>query len=289
MPAYRSWLFAPGNHSRRVEKVFTLGADAVILDLEDSVPIAEKTRTRAAVAAAVATQHPGRTYVRINDFSTDWCAGDLAATIVPGLAGIVLPKVEDRAQAIAADWLMKHLERLQGLPLGGIELVPIIETGRGVAAARDIAASTTRVNRLCFGAGDYAKDMGMRWTRDEAAFQAARAEIVLASRLARIEPPIDTVWIEIPDMDGLTASAVRVRDMGFQGKLCIHPNQVAAVNTVFTPTDEEIAFAEKIVTAFAEAETSGAAAIQLDGRMIDYPIVDSAKRTLALIAAIRGG
>ncbi len=288
MPAYRSWLFAPGNHARRVEKVFTLGADAVILDLEDAVPIAEKTRTRAAVAAAVPTEHAGRTYVRVNDFATDWCVGDLSAAVVPGLAGVVLPKVEDRVQAVAADWLISHLERAHGMPVGGIELVPIIETGRGLAAAREIAAATPRVKRICFGAGDFAKDMGIRWTRDEWEFHTARSEVVLASRLAGIEPPIDTVWIEIADMPGLTASTERVRDMGFQGKLCIHPNQVPVVNDVFTPTADEIAFAEKVVAAFADAEAAGAAAIQLDGRMIDYPIVDAAKRTLALVAAIRG-
>jgi citrate lyase subunit beta/citryl-CoA lyase len=166
------------------------------------------------------------------------------------------------------------------MDVGAIDLVPIIETGKGVANVRAIAAAATRVRRLSFGAGDYTKDMSFRWTLAETEIDHARAEIALASRAEGLEPPIDSVWIHIKDTDGLVRSAEKVRDMGYQGKLCIHPDQIGPVNGVFTPTEEQVAFAEKVVVAFEEAEARGLASIQLDGYFIDYPIVDQARRTL---------
>lgn len=284
---HRTYMFAPGNHPRRVEKSFTLGADVVILDLEDAVAIAEKVATRATVVTALQNPRTSRGFIRVNAFDTDYCYGDIQAIVGPGLDGIILPKVEAPAQLQAIDWLLAQLERERGLPEGGIDLVPIIETGQGVANARAITAAATRARRIAFGAGDYTKDMRMNWTLSETEIDAARAELVLASRIAGLEPPIDTVWVHIRDVEGCTASAVRVRDMGFQGKLCIHPDQVAPVNDVFTPTDDEVAFAEKVISAFEEAEKAGLASIQVDGYFVDYPIVDQAQRTLDLMAAIR--
>ncbi len=287
-------MFAPGNHARRVEKVFTLGADAVILDLEDAVALAEKPATRETVVTALKSEARGkgaapRGYVRVNDISTEFCHGDVNTIVGPWLDGIVLPKVETPDQLLTIDWLVAQLERERGLEAGAIDLMPIIETGTGVANARAIAAAGTRTRRLSFGAGDYTKDMRMNWTLGEDELAAARAEVVLASRVAGLEPPVDTVWIHVKDTAGCEASAVRVRDMGFQGKLCIHPDQVAPVNAVFTPTDDEIAFAKKIVSAFTEAEAAGLASIQVDGYFVDYPIVDQAQRTLDLAAAIAVG
>lgn len=290
MAVHRTYLFAPGNHPRRVEKAFQLAADAVILDLEDAVAVAEKEATRALVVEALKSPNRGGKagYVRVNAWDTDFCFRDIPAVVGPWLTGIVLPKVEDPAQLIAADWMLANLEREQGLARGTVDLLPIIETGRGVANLNAIAGAKTRVKRLSFGAGDYTKDMRMRWTLPEAEIDHARAEVVLASRNAGLEPPIDTVWIHIKDIDGLTRSAERVRDMGFQGKLCIHPDQIGPVNAVFTPTAAEIEFAGKVVAAFDAAEKQGLASIQLDGYFIDYPIVDQARRTLDLWQAIQG-
>lgn len=290
MAVHRTYLFAPGNHPRRVEKAFQLAADAVILDLEDAVAVAEKEATRALVVEALKSPNRGGKagYVRVNAWDTDFCFRDIPAVVGPWLTGIVLPKVEDPAQLIAADWMLANLEREQGLARGTVDLLPIIETGKGVANLNAITGAKTRVKRLSFGAGDYTKDMRMRWTLPEAEIDHARAEVVLASRNAGLEPPIDTVWIHIKDIDGLTRSAERVRDMGFQGKLCIHPDQIGPVNAVFTPTAAEVEFAEKVVAAFDAAEKQGLASIQLDGYFIDYPIVDQARRTLELWQAIQG-
>ena len=280
MAVHRTYLFAPGNHARRAEKAFTLDCDAVILDLEDAVAVAEKPATRALVVETL-KQNPGkRGYVRVNAWDTEFCFNDILAVTGPWLTGLILPKVEEAAQVIAVDWILANIERDKGMEVGAIDLVPIIETGKGVANVRAIAAAATRVRRLSFGAGDYTKDMSLRWTLAETEIDHARAEIALVSRAEGLEPPVDSVWIHIKDTDGLVRSAEKVRDMGYQGKLCIHPDQIGPVNGVFTPTEEQVAFAEKVVVAFEEAEARGLASIQLDGYFIDYPIVDQARRTL---------
>ena len=283
----RSFLFAPGNHARRVEKALSLDADAVILDLEDAVATAEKPATRALVAAALQRTRRGRLYVRVNAVDSEFCYGDLVAVVRPGLDGVILPKVESAAGLATIDWLLAQLERERGLMPGGIDLIPIIETARGLDRLGAILAAGTRVRRVAFGAGDFTLDVNMAWSRDEAELAQARAAIVVASRAAGIEAPLDTVWVDLPDRDGLEASSRTALNFGFQGKMCIHPDQIAVVNRVFTPSEAEIAFAERVAAAFAKAEAEGSAAIQLDGKFIDYPIVYRAQRVLQRIAAIR--
>jgi citrate lyase subunit beta/citryl-CoA lyase len=287
MQPLRSFLFAPGNHARRVEKALSLDADAVILDLEDAVATAEKRATRAAVIAALARQRRPLLYVRVNAVDTEFCYGDLAAIVRPGLDGVILPKVESAAGLATADWLLAQLEREQGLMPRAIDLVPIIETARGLNQIDAILATGTRVKRVAFGAGDFTLDVNMVWSRDEAELAYARAQIVIASRAAGIEAPFDTVWVDLADEEGLEASARSAFGFGFQGKMCIHPNQIAVVNRVFTPGEAEIAFAERVVAAFARAEAEGSAAIQLDGKFVDYPILYRAQRVLEKVAAIR--
>jgi len=286
MTLFRTMLFAPGNHARRVEKCLTLDADCVILDLEDAVAVSEKEATREKVVAALAEPRRGGGYVRVNGYETPYCYGDLKAVIGPGLDGIVLPKVESASQLESVDWLIAQLERERGLEPGRVDLLPIIETGRGLSAVEAIAGAGTRVKRLTFGAGDFTLDMGMRWTLEEWELDAARARIALASRSARLEPPIDTVFIHIGELDALVRSTERARTLGFQGKMCIHPEQVAPVNGAFTPSDEQVEKAKVYVKAFVEAEAKGLASIQVDGYFIDYPIVEQARRTLAVAEAI---
>ncbi len=285
---FRTFLFAPGNHPRRRIKVFEVGADAVILDLEDAVPVAEKVETRGAVTDALKRPRNCPGYVRVNAYGTPFCYGDILAVTGPWLDGIVLPMVETPAQLQSVDWLLAQLERDRGMAPGTIDLMPIVETGRGLDAAAAIAGAGTRTRRLSFGAADYTLDVGMRWSVDESELAHARAALVLASRIGGIEPPVDTVFVHIRDEENLRRSARTVRDLGFQGKLCIHPDQIAPVNEIFTPTAEEVAEAEKIVAAFTEAEAAGSASIQVDGRFVDYPVVDKARRILALIERIRG-
>ena len=293
MPFFRTLLFAPGNHPRRIEKAFTLGADGVILDLEDSVPSAEKAATRAPVAQALAQPRTCRGYVRVNAMGTPYCYGDLVATVATGVDGVVLPKVESAADLHAIDWLIANLEREKGLQVGALDLIPIIETAWGVSRIERILQARTlkpysgvwRVRRVAFGAADLSTDLGISPAPDEAELEYARARVVLASRAGGLEGPLDSPWFRLKDLDGFSAAIARSRRAGFQGRLCIHPDQVALANEGYAPTAEEIAAAERIVAAFRAAEASGAAAIQVDGQMVDYPIAQRAER---LLKAVKG-
>ena len=286
MPVYRSFLFAPGNHPRRVEKSLSLTADAVILDLEDAVANNEKVPARSLVVDALGRPRRCQAYVRVNALSTDWSFGDLEAVVVPGLDGIVLPKVESASDLHTVEWMLSSLERLRGLKPGAIDLMPIIETAKGYVALESIVRSGTRVRRVAFGAGDLTFDAGIRWSSAETELLPYRSGIVVQSRAAGLEPPIDTVWVELRNTAGFEHSVQHIKDLGFQGKMCIHPDQVPVVNQTFRPSAAELERAHKVVAAFKQAEQEGLAAIQVDGHMVDYPIVYAAQRVLEREAAI---
>jgi len=283
---YRSFLFAPGNHPRRVEKAFSLDADAVILDLEDACPVAEKVATRSIVVAACQSRRTCLGYIRINATSTEYGYGDIVAVVHAGVDGIVLPKVETADEIKAVDWVVTNLEQERGLPIGAVDVIPIIETGKGMANIRAITAAGTRVRRIAFGAGDFTLDMNMEWSRSEVELFAYRSECVLASRAAEIEPPIDTVWTDLKDLVGFSDSVRQIRSLGFQGKMCIHPEQVPIVNLGLSPSAEQIDWSRRAVEAFETAEAAGSASIQLEGKFIDYPIVHRARRVLAIAQRI---
>lgn len=286
----RSFLFAPGNHPRRVEKALALGADAVILDLEDAVAVSEKEAARRPVAEALAGSAGRRCrgYVRVNAMGTPFCFRDLTEVVGKGVDGVVLPKVESAADLHAIDWLIANLERERGLPVGAIDLIPTIESAAGMSRidrilqARGLKpySGSWRVKRIAFGAADYALDLGITPSDSETELLHARQRMVLASRDARVEAPLDSPWFRLKDLEGLRRAAAASRRTGFQGRLCIHPEQVAVVNECYAPSPEEVARAERIVAAFHAAEAKGSAAIQVDGQMIDYPVVREAERLL---------
>jgi citrate lyase subunit beta/citryl-CoA lyase len=288
MALNRSFLFAPGNQARRVEKALSLDADAVILDLEDSVAATEKEAARGPVAGALSRARRGRVFVRVNAPSTPFCYGDLVAVIRAGLDGIVVPKIESAADLHAVDWLMANLERERGLIPGTTELMPIVETAVGVQRVDRILQARSlrpyegrwRVRRVAFGAADYANDLGLTPTLDEAELADARARVVLASRAAGAEGPLDSPWFHLREPEAFARALERSRRSGFQGRLCIHPDQIQPVNQAYSPSEAEIANAEKIVAAFRQAEATGAAAIQVDGQMVDYPVVQRAQAVL---------
>ena len=292
MPLLRSLLFAPGNVPRRVEKALSLEADAVIVDLEDSVALSEKEATRKPVAEALSRPRRCRGFVRVNAPSSAFCYGDLAATIHRGVDGVLLPKVESAADLHAIDWLLTALERERGIAEGSIDLVPQIETAAGVQRVDRIIQARSlrpykgpwRVKRLAFGAADYAFELGLTVGMDEPELADARARIVLSSRAAGLEGPLDSPWFHFKEAAGFERALERSRRGGFQGRLCVHPDQIGPVNRAYLPSDEEVAHAERIVAAFKEAEARGAAAIQVDGQMIDYPVV---YRAQALLDSVR--
>ena len=234
----RSFLFAPGNVARRVEKALTLDADAVIVDLEDSVAIAEKAATRKAVAEALQRPRKPRGYVRVNAPASAFCYGDLVETIHGKVEGVVLPKVASAADLHAIDWLIWNLERERGIPEGSIDLVPQIETAAGVQRIDRIVQARSlrpykgewRVRRLAFGAADYGHELGLSVSLEEPELADARARVVLASRAAGLEGPLDSPWFHFKEAEAFARALERSRRGGFQGRLCVHPDQIAPVN-----------------------------------------------------------
>ena len=288
----RSFLFAPGNVARRVEKALTLQADAVIVDLEDSVATAEKAATRRTVAAALERPRRGRGYVRVNAPSSAFCFSDLVETIHRKVDGVVLPKVESAADLHAIDWMIWNLERERGMAEGSLDLIPQIETAAGVQRIDRVLQARSlrpypapwRVKRVAFGAADYAHELRLTVGPEETELADARARVVLASRAAGLEGPLDSPWFDFKDLAGFARALERSRRSGFQGRLCVHPDQLGPVNAAYQPSAEELARAERIVAAFREAEAKGEAAVQVDGQMIDYPV---AYRAQALLDAVR--
>jgi citrate lyase subunit beta/citryl-CoA lyase len=288
----RSFLFAPGNVARRVEKALTLEADAVIIDLEDSVATAEKAATRKGVAAALERPRRPRGYVRVNAPSSPFCFEDLLETLHAKVDGVVLPKVESAADLHAIDWAMWNLERMRGIAEGSIDLMPQIETAAGVHRIDRVLQARSlrpykgpwRVKRVAFGGADYAHELGLTVTLEEPELADARARVVLASRAAGMEGPIDSPWFHFKEGEGFARALQRSRRGGFQGRLCVHPDQIAPVNAAYMPSADELARAERIVAAFRQAEARGEAAVQVDGEMVDYPV---AYRAQSLLDAAR--
>ena len=278
--ANRSYLFAPGNHERRVEKALGLGADVVILDLEDAVAISEKKSTRELINKTLEQPRNCAVFVRVNAYDTEFCYGDICSIVSENLDGIVLPKLESLEDLRSIDWLLGNLEQERELPNGSIDLMPIIETAVGLVNIRAIARADTRVKRLAFGGGDYTRDLGMEWTLKEDELLPVRSEMVLASRFGKLEPPVDTVFIHIKEHDAFRSSCSNILGLGFQGKMCIHPDQVPVTNETFTPDTEEVKWSQRVIDEFAKAEKAGIASIQIDGYFVDYPIVEKAQRTV---------
>jgi len=288
MALSRSLLFVPAHVEKMLDKALGLPLDATILDLEDAVPPAQKAAARDGARGYVA-RRPGHAFVRINPltsrapFTTACGADDLAAVVRPGLRGVVFPKLETPEDLEAIDEALAEAERRAGLAEGGVELYTILETARGVLEAPAVArVKIRRPHRLCFGAGDFTRDIGVEWTRDERESFTARSMIVLASRAAGLPAPIDTVFVDFNDPEGLAASTRAAKQLGFRGKFVIHPSQVPIVNDVFTPTAEEVAWARRVMERLAAAEREGLGAFVMDGRMVDYPIVERAGDILSV-------
>lgn len=256
----RSYLFVPGNRPERFDKACATRADAVIVDLEDAVPAADKASARTAVARWLSPAQP--VLVRINSLDSAWFEDDLALCARPGVAGIVLPKAEhESALARLAD-------------AGAAAILPLIESGLGLWNAAALARMP-RVQRLVFGSIDFSLDLNIQEGHETLLY--ARSQLVLASRVAGIAAPVDGVTASFDQTGPVHADTLRARALGFGAKLCIHPKQVAPVHEAFAPTADELAWAERVVAA-AEAARGGAVA--LDGRMVDRPVILIAQQML---------
>jgi len=283
---YRTMLFAPANDLRKVGKALLLNADGTVLDLEDAVALSEKSNARNTLKEALALPRKGDVFIRVNSVQTDFILADLLAAVTEGVKGLVLAKSESAEEIRQVDWLMEKIEKERGITAGSLELIPFIESANAIVNAFAIASASSRVSRMFFGGVDYVLDIGTTFSKGGQEIFYARSQLVVASRAAGIEPPIDTVYPGFKDIEGLVDDAKTVRQMGFQGKLAIHPGQIEPLNEVFTPTPEETAWAKKIVDVFDESEARGQAVFQVDGKMIEYPIANRARRIIALAEQI---
>jgi citrate lyase subunit beta/citryl-CoA lyase len=240
-----------------LRKAATLPADEIVVDLEDGVSVEEKTdETRARAVEAVRRGATGEIAIRINGLATPWWEDDLAAVVEAAPAAVVVPKVE------SAEDVAQVATRLPA----GVAIEAQIETARGLLACERIAASGGSLTALVLGPGDLAASMGMpELTIGEGSLDYALARIAVAARAFGLQP-IDGPWAKLGDLDGLRASARRSRSFGFEGKWVVHPDQIAPVEQVFTPTEEEIREAEAILASFAVAGTGAA---RLGGEMVD--------------------
>lgn len=272
----RSALFTPGTEAARMRKAVHSGADICIFDLEDSVPIPRLDEARQLVAGAVRElKGTGRIWVRVHAASTPEMTGDLAATPLDEVEGIVLPKVDHEDDVDACHAGIAHAGGPKGVPV-----LPIIESARGVLNCQDIAIARG-VAALALGRFDLAADLGIDPEFRTPPLAAARAIIVLASTAARLDTaPLDSPWLKIPDLDGLRSSARQARQDGFGGMLLIHPSHVQPVNEVFSPTAEEISWARGILADADAAANHGRGAFARQGEMVDEAILRRARTIL---------
>ncbi len=282
----RSFLFVPGDNPRRLAKAPTIDADAIILDLEDAVVPDRKSIARQNVAQYLQQRKRDdrqSVWVRINPLDHDAAALDLAAIVPAGPDGLMLPKANSAAQVQALADMLDELEHETGQMPGRIGIIPLTtETAAAVFELGSYTPDTPRLRALSWGAEDLGVAIGATRSRDEhnqllPVFQQAQSMALLAAGAARV-PAIETIYSQFTDDDGLRHIAQQARQQGFAGMLAIHPNQVPIINAAFTPTTAEIAAAERIVQAFASAD--GAGTIALDGRMLDEPHLQQARRLL---------
>lgn len=262
-----SYLFVPGSRPERFGKALASGADQVIIDLEDAVAPADKLLARDAVRASLDPDFPAA--VRINSADSEWFEQDLSLCGLPGVAAVVLPKaasVADIARVRAA---------------GAPAVLALIESAEGIANARALAAADG-VSRLMFGSIDFSVDLGIEG--DERELDHFRSELVLASRLAGIAPPVDGVTTAIDDVELLRRETLRGKRFGFGGKLCIHPKQLAAVHAAYLPSNDEVHWAMRVLDA---ARLAGGGAVAVDGKMVDKPVMLRAERILQAASRLR--
>ena len=284
----RSFLYVPANRDKFLEKALGLPADALLFDLEDSIPAAEKDNARAGFKA-YAPKVPDRAWARVNGMETGFAEADLDAVVgVKGLAGIFLPKVETRDDVIQWDAMIGKLEAARGLPNGAIRLVLSIESALGVLNAYDMALGAKRVVSSSFGGaqdGDLNTDLGCVWSSDGPEMMHARCHTLLAARAARLDSPLDGVYANVRDPDGFEQDTALSRRLGFRGRKLIHPSQIEPCNRLYAPSQQELDYYARVLEAFDKALAQGSASTTVDGKMIDEAMAKAARRVLDQAAA----
>ena len=288
MTILRSLLFVPGNKANMLEKALALAPDALVPDMEDSVPVAEKANARATIRSwlprLAATGIP--VIPRVNALDTDWLEADLEAVVGPGVFGISVGKVRGAADIAAISQLIGALERRAGLSPSTLRLLPWIETAEAIVNVSAICRASERIVGVAFGGEDFTFDMGVERLEDDSQVAYARQALCVAARAAHVLA-LDTPYFKLRNLEGLRDSSLRAKSIGFKGRFAIHPEQIDALNECFSPSAHEIAHAERVVAAFEEAERRGRGSTSLDGWVIDVPVVKRARALLELAQRMR--
>ena len=292
MKPVRTALFAPGIKDRVMGKALAGGADAVILDLEDSVPLATKAEARTLVAKTIdgAAANPSRPgiYVRVNAASTGLLADDLEAVVRPGLDAVLLSKTENIEDVRQTAGSLDRLEKPRGVKAGAVEIILQIENALGVYNCFNLIKASPRVAATCFGSardGDLQTDLGCSWSIEGTELLYARSKVLLDTRAAGANIyPLDGVFADLNDEAGLLADSKLSARLGYIGRTVIHPKQIAPVKAAYAVPEADVAYYQKIATEFAVAEKTGTAAIAVDGKLVDYAMAQRARRVLALAA-----
>lgn len=286
MKLLRSLLYVPGNDMRKINKSPEVSADAIILDLEDAVPIEEKETARIFAKDSIQDISQGNkaSYIRINGQDTEFFEKDVKSVTKKHLDGIMLPKSESKESIYRLEEIMKGLEEERNLEKIGI--IPLIETCKGVLNLKEICKASDRIEALAFGAVDYTGDLGTERSVEGTEILYARSKISNACSAFELEA-IDTPWTKISDWEGLEEDCERGGCLGFDGKQVIHPDHLEKVNKVYSPSGEEVKHAKKVVEAFEEAKEKGLAAASLEGEMIDKATYKTARKILSKYKLIK--
>ena len=290
---YRTLLFAPGSRPELLAKAQLGDADAMIFDLEDSVPLNAKDEARKNIADALAAGLKKPMFLRISnpragDFMADLQVLANASSLL-NVAGIVLPKADDAEDIQAVAKALKVVESKHNMQEDTLSILPLIETCLGLRNGFDIAKASTRVIGMALASaeqGDFMVDLGGRWTPRSLALAYPRSKLVVDARAAGVQWLVDGVFMNLKDTDMLREECLIARELGFVGKMAIHPTQVDVMHTVFSPSELEVAYARGLIAAFRDGEARGVGAVKYEGMMVDYANVRLAERTLALAGAL---
>ncbi|MDY6821762.1 MAG: CoA ester lyase [Deferribacterota bacterium] len=273
MRLYRSFLFVPGNNEKRIRKALSSEADAIIIDLEDAVATNEKDSARDIALRLSNEPRKKPLYIRINSLKSPYFEKDIECINTSNIDGVILPKCEKGEDVT---YLVNRLKIK-------LDIIPLIESAKGVINSQNIAASSENISRLAFGAIDYTLDIEAIYSKTGKELLYPRSKLVLSSKVANLFPPVDTVFPDLEDETSLALEIEEAKILGMFGKLAIHPKQLPIINNNFTPSEKEIEEAKKVVEIFEKSEKEGTAAIEVDGKFVDYPVYKRSKNLLNLI------
>ncbi|MGD2166640.1 MAG: CoA ester lyase [Gammaproteobacteria bacterium] len=287
MNLLRSLLFIPGNKAGMLEKAFTCSADAIVPDMEDSVPDTEKKTARDTIAEYLPRLRTTGRFIcpRVNALETGLTQAELTAVIGPDVDAISIGKIRTPTDISEVSRMIGELERERDIAVGTIRLIPWIETARAILECHAICMASRRIVGVAFGAEDFTNDLGIEHVDDESNLVFARSSVCIAARAAGVTA-FDTPYFRFRDRDGLREHSRKSRSYGFKGRFAIHPAQTDTINECFAPSNEEIEQARRIVAAYEAAERGGRASTSLDGVVIDVPVVKRARALLELAESI---